>query len=192
MSKRAALAWHEQHGAKPLRQQRQRIWELLPRLEDIKAIDLQKQLLAREPQRRQQVVVGLAGQQQHGPSQGQAQHQAAEQQVAVAALAVAAPPLPPMPLPPAPAAQHVVEQPRQPLPLPGRKCAWCGVTETSNWRRHPEDRDMLLCNQVRAACGSRMEGDSAGGAEAVRGELTSRLPMGCSSASWSVQLRCCV
>ncbi len=141
-------------------------------------------------------------------------------QVALAALAVAPPPLPPMPLPPAPAAQHVVQRPRppQPLPLPaedcdpaspgdasgsakkrvrrtdweGRKCAWCGVTETSNWRRHPEDRDMLLCNQVRAACGSRMEGDSAGGAEAVRGELTSRLPMGCSSASWSVQLRCCV
>lgn len=29
----------------------------------------------------------------------------------------------------------------------GRKCDWCGVTETSNWRRHPENRDMLLCNQ---------------------------------------------
>jgi hypothetical protein len=29
----------------------------------------------------------------------------------------------------------------------GRKCDWCGVTETSNWRRHPDNRDMLLCNQ---------------------------------------------
>lgn len=102
-----------------------------------------------------------------------------QQQVAAPALAAAALPLPPppLPLPPAPATQHVVHRPRQPLACEdcdpaspddaggsakkrvrrtdweGRKCAWCGVTETSNWRRHPEDRDMLLCNQVRCGGG---------------------------------------
>lgn len=137
------------------------------------ALSSRRAAMEQQTSQRQQLVAQQAQQAQ----QLQLQQQQLQQQQAAAILAAAPPPLPPLPLPPAPAAQHVVQRPRQPLPAEdcdpsspgeaggsakkrvrrtdweGRKCAWCGVTETSNWRRHPEDRDMLLCNQVGACWG---------------------------------------
>lgn len=138
------------------------------------ALSSRRAAMEQQTSQRQQLVAQQAQQAQQLQWQ---QQQLQQQQQAAAILAAAPPPLPPLPLPPAPAVQHVVQRSRQPLPAEdcdpsspgeaggsakkrvrrtdweGRKCAWCGVTETSNWRRHPEDRDMLLCNQVGACWG---------------------------------------
>ncbi|PSC72083.1 histone H3 Lys 36 methyltransferase ASH1 isoform A [Micractinium conductrix] len=93
----------------------------------------------------------------------EAMQQAAAQQATLAAFAAAsAMPPPPLSLP-APLHSNgslgsaYPQQPSSPdgsakkrvrrTDWEGRKCDWCGVTETSNWRRHPDNRDMLLCNQ---------------------------------------------